>query len=67
MNDIMSDILARLTSRKFLVVVGLVLAIIFRDALLLGADELMTIKQVLIAYLLAEGTVDAVGRYKEAQ
>ena len=57
------DLLTRFTSRKFLVVIGAVLAILFRDFLGLSPDDLNTIKQVLLMYIAAEGTADAVGRY----
>ncbi len=58
------DLLQRFTSRKFLVVVAAILILFFRDYLALSPDDINTLKQILLMYLAAEGTADAVTRYK---
>ncbi len=62
--EFLIDLFQRFTSRKFLVVIAAVLILFFRNQLGLTPDDINTIKQILLMYLAAEGTADAVARYK---
>lgn len=57
------DLIARLTSRKFLLAVFGVISVFLKDTFELSADQIDAIVTVIIAFTAAEGVADAVTRY----
>lgn len=59
----MNDLLARFTSRKFLLALLGIVVVFFKDALHLTADGIQAITALIISFTAAEGVADAVTRY----
>lgn len=59
----MNDLLARFTSRKFLLALFGLVTILFGDKLHLTSEQIEGVIQVIIAFTAAEGLADAVTRY----
>ncbi len=60
----MKDLISRLTSRKFILAVFAALIAIFNDRYLhLTPDQVSLIRDVVIAFIAAEGVADTVTRY----
>jgi len=59
----MNDLLARFTSRKFLLALLGIVVVFFKDALNLSTEAIQAITSLIIAFTAAEGVADAVTRY----
>lgn len=59
----MNDLIARFTSRKFLLAIFGVVTVFFSDALSITPDQQNAIITLIIAFTAAEGVADVVTRY----
>jgi uncharacterized membrane protein len=59
----MQDLVARFTSRKFLLALVGIVVVFFKDTLHLTQEAIDAIVNLIIAFTAAEGVADAVTRY----